>query len=344
MALALDLGSSEFRSLRWESGTLVARRTAAAYTVVDDTLLHRRLFEQMSVPTVRTDSQLLAIGHHAGAISRVLHLPRVHLLSRGEFSVQDPVARQIGQLLLEAVLPVCNSEKEVVYCTLPGMGRTHARRSVRSRRFFEQLLRLRFAAIREVHPATAVVLAEMSTDGITGFGMSVGSESVSLSLCRSGQPELEWMHPHGARSIHRAIAHNRHRYQWDAAGDRFLDLRWAEELGRAEGFSIAAPRTGDERLLTEGYGKLLREALRGFFGILQQCRPAVSQAGLPMVVAGGPTQLPGFADLLCRLLAESPLAGTIRDPRVAALGPYSISRGLLIRAELEEGHRDRSVA
>jgi hypothetical protein len=50
MIVSLDLGSSEFRSLRYEGNRLIARRIPAVYCVLDDSPGHREWLQAARLP------------------------------------------------------------------------------------------------------------------------------------------------------------------------------------------------------------------------------------------------------------------------------------------------------
>ena len=77
MTVALDLGSSEFRSLRNTESQLLARRIEAIYTVVSDSPQQRQQLLAANIPFLKSACQLIVPGSSARAVSELQRTPIV---------------------------------------------------------------------------------------------------------------------------------------------------------------------------------------------------------------------------------------------------------------------------
>jgi hypothetical protein len=184
--VGLDLGTTEFRSIRDSGGDLVARRCRAAYLVVKDTPGHRRLVEHAQARHATCGDDLVVLGDDAFDCATMLDLPVTSLLPDGHLPKSDPVARQILALMVEAVLPP--AETASVCCvTLPGGYGLDGDTQSLDVRFLKQLVSLRGYTPQLVSSGLAAVLAELSCSSFSGLGISLGATNCEVSVVHCGR-------------------------------------------------------------------------------------------------------------------------------------------------------------
>ena len=345
MTVALDLGCREFRSLRRQGQRLVARRVAAAYCVVDDQPAQRRFLEQIGVPILQVSGSLLVIGDAAHDVSHTLRRPVIPVLSDGQVPADDPIGRQLCRIMIESLIPSQNETPARCVLNLPAAESRLSTSPSGTTSLLESIVQLHGYTCERVHAGTALVLAELEDRRFTGIGLSVGAESVQVSLMFAGSPVVEISFQRGARNVERRYASRRHRYLWDDQGNRYLDIegirRW-EESGE---LSLNTPRSGDEQELASLYRHLLDDALSAMFVKMIGAVPApLERQPLTLVISGGPVQLPGFRDVLAASLSASRLRLKIEEIRQASSDPYSIARGLLVQGSLTQTQIDYAAS
>ncbi|NQV28272.1 MAG: hypothetical protein HQ518_28300, partial [Rhodopirellula sp.] len=111
---------------------------------------------------------------------------------------------------------------------------------------------------------------------------------------------------------------------------------------RREQLTSAATISGDD--FTKHVETLLQETIfelcDAFSGELIRSRRAKElPSPLPIVCGGGLIQTPGFGSILASVLNEVNLPIQALRPRIVTRSSHSISRGLLISAELEATSR-----
>uniref|UniRef100_A0A7C2P1L4 Uncharacterized protein n=1 Tax=Schlesneria paludicola TaxID=360056 RepID=A0A7C2P1L4_9PLAN len=199
MSIGLDLGSTQFRSLRRQGDRLVGRACRLEYASLPDSTHHRRLLDRDQVAYADCDGALILLGDEAAEWSRVLRAPLQQLLLDGQLPANDVLSRQILSLMLDAVLPTPSFADEVCCLTVPG--ELLPEDDGPQRGFFRRLVMLRGYRPRFVGQGLAVALAELGDAGFTGLGISLGASQCEFALVRSGQEHGRCAIPWGVAEI-----------------------------------------------------------------------------------------------------------------------------------------------
>jgi hypothetical protein len=312
VSIGLDLGSTQFRSLRRHGDRLIGRACRAVYASIPDTTGHRRLLERDRVPFAECEDALILLGDAAAEWSPLLQAELIPLLPDGQLPAHDPLSRQILSLMIDAVLPAASIPHETCGITVPG--ELLPSEGGHERRFFTRLIELRGYRPVIVGQGAAVVLAELDDRGFTGIGISLGASQCEFALVRSGLEQARCAIPWGTSEIE-------------------------SELQRSAK-SPAAAASG-ERLLADFLVEVLLEAgarigQNGGFRIVTQ----------PVAIAcsGGLTARAGFGELLQQAWQRAAWPIQIRGLRMAANPVYTVARGCLIQAKIAAQSTARRAA
>lgn len=337
MIAALDFGSSEFRSLRREDHRLIARRLPAAYTVVEDLPANRKVLEQSHIPYSATGGSLIVIGDAAVEVSALLTCPLVPLLRGGRLADQDPIGRQVCAWLIDLLLPPASGENDYCLMTLPrGEGESQNADSWTSQ-FLEHIVQLQGYSTQTLSPSQALALAELESTEFSGLCLTVGAEAVHFGVIRQSQLLVGARFLSGSRDLIERFAYARKKFLWDHEGNSYLNLRQVDHWLRLGEFSLTEPQTADEEWLGDAYAELLLSAMISMKRKLATCRDPMLSAPVPLILSGGPVQLPGFTQLVAEAIQLSSLPFQVETIRAASFDPFSIARGLLIQATLDCG-------
>lgn len=185
MSIGLDLGSTQFRSLR-QNGTRLMGRTCRVCTLeVPDTPAHRRLLDRDHVRYADCGGVLQILGDAAVEWSKLMSLDLRRLLVDGQLPHEDALARQILSLMVDAVLPMSNHPGEICHLTIPG--ELLPNQPGAEREFFCRLVKLRGYFPQVIGQGHAIVLAELGDAGLSGLGVNLGASSCEFSLNRTGR-------------------------------------------------------------------------------------------------------------------------------------------------------------
>ncbi|WP_437193003.1 hypothetical protein [Planctomicrobium sp. SH527] len=337
MIAALDLGTSEFRSLRRDGARLVARRLPAVYTVLDDSEPNRRLLEQSQISYSLTADSLVIVGEAAGEMATLLSKPLVPLLQEGSLGDRDPIGRQVVAWLIDLLLPQAQSAEDICMMTLP-RGETSVQGADNwTCQFLEHIVQLRGYKTTVMNPATALGLAELDSDEFTGVSMTFGAESTTFSLTHHSQPLVEARFRRGLDGIIELFAREHKKLIWDGAGNSYLDIQGVHRWLKSGRVSLSSPRSEQEVWLRDALQEMLLSTWFGLKRKLLHCHETITRQPMPIVISGAPTQLPGFSALVLESLRLSGTAIHPSEIRVASFEPYSVVRGLLIQATLTSG-------
>lgn len=305
MSVGLDLSSSHFRSLRRVGEELVSRQCRAVYVVLKDTAGHRRLLEHAGVRFAECGSDLVLLGETAMEWADMLNLPVVSLLPNGQVPLNDPVARQLLALMVDAVLPLAETAEQKCCFTVPGghdLTRAFRHYDVR---FFQQLVALRGYTPSPISSSRSIVLAEMEQASFSGIGVAVGANCCEFSVVHLGQ-ELGFVSTSGIGD------------SWTSVELGSLNSASSDESERLQAALL--------EVLTEA-----REALEQSGSILLLKQP------VQVHCAGEFASLPGFLSFFTKAWQAAGWPVAANRIECSSQPAQSVVRGCLIQATLDSG-------
>ncbi|MBI1345249.1 hypothetical protein GC163_03080 [bacterium] len=301
MSIGLDLGCTEFRSLRYQGEQLLSRSCPAVMLEVADTATHRRLLERDSVPYAISGSTLVLLGHAALEWGALLTKPVRRLLPDGQLPAGDPVARQILSLLIDAVLPISRQRDE--FCTLTIPGELLPVDESPERSFFLQMVRQRGYRPQVIGQGHAITFSELNHIGFSGIGVNLGASQSEFSLNRSGRELARCVIPYGLDEL----------------------CPWEEQ---ASSPTSILPELNDSTL-TDFLVELLLEAgarigQHDGFRVLTQ--------PVPLAVAGGIVARDNFETLFQKAWNRACWPIRMQNLKTCTDGSQTVARGCLIHA------------
>ena len=309
MTVGLDLGATEFRSLRRQSQDLISRCCPAMYTVVPDSAPHRRLLTQSQTPFITTPQHLVVVGEMVAEWAKVFQTPPRPLLPHGELPKEDPLSRQLLSILLDSVLPPAKEPGEVCGLIAPGGHQVQGHRGTRTGEFFAHLVSLKGYQPVLLSAAQAVSLAELSNEGFCGLAVSLGATTSDFVMVHSSEVIGQALIPRG----------------WDD----FFDKRESELFEEGTG-SNPSPKQMEtvQAFLKELFleARLLLEKRRSF---------SLFTRPLTLVMEGRMTS-PALEPLLKEVFHMTEWPMTLKRIRWTKGGSFSVARGGLIEAELTQ--------
>ncbi|QDT36312.1 hypothetical protein [Stratiformator vulcanicus] len=339
MNIGLDLGTDRFRSLRAIDGRLVARAVPSRCSMVDDTPAARRLLERASLPYAVCQSDLILLGEAALESAALVGKPSIELLPGGNVPSNDPPARQVIAALIESLLPAptLSGTRPVCGLVLPHSG------TADGADFLTHLVELRGYVAEQIRAADAVALATLSQEMLTGAVLTLGANSAEFAVIHHGRRAAHILIDVGTADIDRAIAEADDLHIYDTAGVRFRD---DASVGRSrENLSGSLLNPGDARAkqIEAAYTRWLDSIILQATELTGKTVMAGVPGKLPLVCAGGPTQIRGFVPFLESRLRSADLPFDVSEIRVADAA-YTAARGALAHAELTRAEAQRPTA
>lgn len=343
MSVALDFGTDSLKSAWNDNGRLKARTAPAVYAALPDSRARRKLLEQLKIPYAACEDNLVMMGQAAREYSRMFQTPCIPLLAGGRIPEDDPPARQIIAALVQALLPTPDTGGEVCTITLPGEPLT--RQEEQEAEFLKRLVRLQGYTPQVLTAGMAVVLAELVGESFTGLGISLGASFTEVSVAHHGVEALRCSIPRGGNWIDEQLAVENDYYAWDARGNQYLDSSRSGEWKEQWDGTLQQPASKEGKLLARLYGELLDHVLsRAAAAIAKSPRVAEIPGKLAVAITGGPVSIGGFDEFFASCVAQHELPVDTDRIRPAARSAFTVSRGLLIQAELESSVRTATLS
>lgn len=336
MSVALDLGSHWIRSLRYRGEALSARRQRSSFAVIPDVPAQRERLRAARIGFATCDGNLVLMGDSAIELSRVFDMPAMELLPGAMVPQQNPVARQIAGILVDALLGQPQESDEVCCFIQPAQVVDARDERGESLEFFRRLIRLKGYWPLPMSAGQALVFAELARDGFTGIATVLGASGAELCVTHRGVPLFSRSIPRGGRWLDEQLARQCELVQHDASGRLRYDVDQAQRVREDSGAvsQIASPLV--DQMLSEWIGDLADHLVGEIIRSLEET-PRLSELPQPLavVLGGGMMETPGLVEMVSRLLLSRRLPVRIQTPRLAHRSPYTIARGCLINAELE---------
>jgi hypothetical protein len=338
VTIAFDPGAFALRSLRRRGRELVARRCRTIAVTVADNDARRRWLKRSNLPHLLAEEFLVLPGDAAiEAESLFGAIPR-DLLPGGELPKSDPVTRQVIALLVDGMLPLSSDSREICCFAQPGCQERmlHDDPTFDERmQFFSRIIRLRGYHPLPLNPATALVLAEMAPAGFTGIGLALGASGCDVAVVHRGNQIASGRLPRGGRWIDEQLARRQHALDRNSSGPDVLEVEACRM--QKESASLLAPENNVGRQIVDLYENLLTELAKVLCETLA-LEPQITllPQPLPIVCGGGPAKIPGFTESLESVLKRQEFPVALAGLRLAADPEYSVARGCLIHATLEQ--------
>ena len=341
MTIALDLGASQFRTLRRVEGRLVARSVDALYSVLADTPAHRRLLDHAGIPFSLSEGNIVLLGEAATESASLFRVPGRRLLLNGRVPTSDPVGRQLVGCLLEAVLPAAAGGGEICCLTLPSGIALEAAESHADVEFYSRIVRLQGYEPKVVLAAQSLILAELVEASFTGIGLVFGASGCEAVLAHRGQPLCHAQSDFAGQMIDVQLRGRGFDEPSPVSSDAGSAIDVVDEVTiqrcrESVVPSERSPSASIEHAVAELLRQVCEKLIAAFDAELRRT-PRVSGIPQPVTVvcSGGLTETPGFESLIADVVGQCSLPIKCGTPRVAPVSARSVLRGLLISSELE---------
>lgn len=344
MICAIDFGSCWVRSISRSPGNserLSMYVEKSEYALISNTEPFRKTLLEQQLPFAECDGSLIVAGNNSAKAAWLSRVPCTPLLSDGSVPSDDPPARQMLNVMVEAMLPPRDGKSNLCGITLPGMI-DGSSQTGRSESFLCRLVRMRGYSPVLVRPAEAALLSSGSDIAFTGISIVMGAESTHICIARHGLVISHETLAIGSNWIDTELARQFKIYIWDEDGNSYLDLESVRNWKVSSSVHLRNATGERERMMSRLYTVVLDRISRTVAEMLDSTpvRNMIQKQRLPVILSGGATMLDGFAGLLTDRFIEHEIAKKISAIRSSHDPASAVIRGALICAELEA----RSIA
>jgi hypothetical protein len=339
MICAIDFGSCWIRSVfrnpvAPERLSMFSERSE--YSLIAKTEQHVRSLQDQQIPFAECEGSLVVPGNAAEKSQWLSRVPRTPLLVDGIVPADDPPARQMLNVLTEAMLPPLSGLHDLCVLTVPGV-RDGSEQARKNEEFLCRLVRMQGYRAVVVNPAEAALLATCSDASFTGISIVMGAETTTICVARYGMALATETIAIGGNWIDAEIARQFKVQVWDEDGNSYLDIESIRQWKQQGTVQLRNPLGDRERLMSRLYSVVLDRVARTVSQMLSATpvRNALQRQRLSVMLSGGATMVEGFASLLTEQFIEHEIADRILSVRCAPDPATAVIRGALIYGELE---------
>lgn len=317
-------------SKRNDKNEFVHKREVNAF--LDIPLEHDFVFNMMkaaNVPLIQRDKVAYALGEKA--VKMAYAVPAMELkrpMADGCVNPKEKEAYQILSLMVHSLIETVKEDKETLYYCVPA----NAINSETDADYHQKILEGIFKAFRnkdglrvDPHPineALALVYAELASKAYTGIGISFGAGMVNLCMAMFGNPVFSFAIVNSGDWIDKQAA------KATSENTTFINQQKTKiDLSKA-------PADLVERAIHTQYRIMIEHTVNGIKSGLQKNSKTVrSEDPIDIVVAGGTSSPPGFAELFKSVLEDAKLPIKLGEVIHPPDTLYAVSRGCLLAAE-----------
>lgn len=335
------------RSLRRQRYRLIGRSCHSLFTELADRESNREILNRLDVTHLEINGQLIVPEDSADGIAEFFRIPTTQAISNDQVVKSSDAARQVIVELVDALLPTPGHPNEVCCFTVGGIsgdGDVDGSRNEVNQLVAQTIGRRGYQPLG-IGGATAVSLAELGDQALTGVGITFGAAHCETALMCHGVELARSSVERGGNWIDEQLAEQQALHIWDQSGNRHLDVRSARDWKESNVGSILSPTLVEESQLAALYRELVADvlaAVRDAFTNAPHAFDALQPVGV--VCAGGTASRHGFREIMFDELRKNPLPFGITPVQIVGAWEYSAARGCLIRATLEEETVSRRAA
>ena len=309
------------------------------YAVLPDTPAHLQALADNLISYAICEDSLVVFGNRASEVRWLSRQPCAPLFTDGRVPREDAPARQILNVLTEALLPTTDEESFCVF-TSPG-GNAQADNN----EFLSRLIRMHGWTPIASTAGNAVMLATGHDTRFTGVSIVVGAESTQVCVSRFGAEVAGETIEVGSNWIDSELAAQFKMKTWDESGDCYLDLEGVRNWKHDSRIQLRNGVDEREKTLSRLYGVVLNRVAKSVHQLLNSItvRSALGGERVSIVCAGGATETAEFAGALTERFVEHDIASEILSVRVAEEPSTAVVRGLLIQGELDRLSSSRAA-
>ncbi len=340
MNIALDLGSTAFRTLRRDGSKLVARQLPTLYLSIPQNTPASRLIARAGITPLQTDGFDIITGQDALEIAEFLQTPLSTFLAEGRVPENDPIARQLIATSLDALIPTLDDEPGLCVLALPGR---HVDLSVNPElNYFTQVIGLKNYQLLPLHASLALGLAELGDTSFTGLALTMGASCCELSVIRYGVEVAYASISRGGFWLEEELAQTASQFSYTRDGKKYLDVLEMHRWIQSDDASLKRPKSDMNKILAERFQSLMTYLIEEMTQQLSAQKHALAglHESIPLVIGGGLSQLDGAHQVFEKRLGNSLGSVGISQLRLVSQNTWTICRGCLIHAELEANYHN----
>ena len=345
MSRGFDVGTGFLVSARQEADQIKYIKQRDAFFGLEPTSETIGVLESLKVPYIKRKNQLIIVGEDALKFANIFKKEARRPLHKGVLSKLDLEAFGMLQTVIGNMLGKAVKENELVRYTIPAAPIDEEFDVEYHKQQISNILNSLGYLGEPINEARCILLSELSDKMFSGLSLSFGAGTTNVCLAQYGidNPRLQF-------SI--------------ARGGDWIDKKSSEVYAgltatrvqniKERGLDLLSPNgnlSSDELESTELLEYYAREGISVYYkslidNVLRAIKFKFEKEELPefsepitMVVAGGTSMPKGFMDLLKTYVQSVNIGLRIGEIRHAKDPLYTVAKGALIAAQLDESKR-----
>lgn len=323
----LDVGTSFIHSAEKKGEEVTFKTQRDAFFDLENNDFTKKMLKQSKINFVEKGDRLYVLGDEAIQFANIFDREIRRPLAKGVVSPQEKEALPVVELLIKSVLDKPKEEGETLYCSVPAAPLDADFLVVYHKEVLGRYLKSLGFTPKAIEEGLAVVLSELSEEQFTGIGISFGGGMTNMCLAFMASPVTSFSVARAGDWIDQQVG-----AAVDMTAARVSTLKEGKlDLSKEEGL------TKVEEALSIYYNHLIEYVLTNFKKQLGRMRSIPNfTKPIPVVLSGGTALPKGFLQRFEKILSEIHFPIDIGEVRMASQPLYSVAKGALVAAMVEE--------
>lgn len=332
MGRGLDVGTAFIYCARKMGSQVSFKSQRNAFFDVESNEFVQDILRKSDVKHIRADDSIYVVGDDAIKFANIFGRSTRRPLRSGVISPKEEEALPILELLIRSVLGRPSEEKELCFYSIPGAPVDVEFNTIYHQDVIKGFLEKQGYTPKPLNEGLAVIFSELAEDNFTGLGISFGGGMANVCLAVMSVPVFSFSVARAGDWVDEQVAG-----VTDTPVSKITAFKEASlNLKKPEN-----QRTKVEQALSIYYDHLIEYVLAEIKKeITRNNNIPEFERPIPVVIAGGTANPPGFLERAEAILQASGFPLAIKEVRVAPQPLYTVAKGTLIAA-IAAGHRRR---
>lgn len=324
--IGLDIGTSHIVMSQNKGRNIHTVKQLNAFFTVPSSKFTKKILVENEVTFLEKDKQFYILGFSAENFANMFNTNTRRTMEKGLLSAKEEQSINVIQAIIDTLITKPDKSNEIVCFSLPG----EPVDGLNSVIYHESIMKMYLNSLGyrplSINEGLATVMAELSNDNFTGFGICMGGGMCNVCLSYLSVPVITFSLQKGGDYIDFMVG--------ASVGEPATKIKTIKEgsLNLAR-----APQDRVETALDIYYVDLVSTLLNTVEKVIKSSDkiPKISKP-IPIVLSGGTVLPKGFRELFEKGLKKVDMPVEISDVRIASDPLNTTAKGALVMALSEE--------
>lgn len=324
MGKGLDVGTAFIYCAQKESSQVTFRTQRNAFFDIDYSEFTRGILEKSGARYVLSKDKIYIVGDDSLKFANVFGRNTRRPLRDGVISPEEKEALPIVELIIKSVLGSPSEKNEICYYSVPSTPVDADFDTIYHQNIIKGFLEKWGYRPKSLNEGLAVIFSELADEDFTGMGISLGGGMANVCLAIMSVPVFsfsvakagDWIDEQAARVCNEPVS------KITTFKETSFSLKESE-----------ARMQKQEQALSIYYNNLIEYILEEIKKVIAESnRVPEFEKPVPIVLAGGTANPPGFIERFKEILERTAFPLEISEVRLAPHPLYTVVKGTLIAA------------